>query len=179
MPISTGGHSRRQGRVPVRCPAPLPPASLKVQNDRARVKTRVGHLVSRKQQEIDRVVRLLRAHFVSRRTRSPKRGTLHGLMLVGALAQRDGLPDREAGEINDYEIWAFVDHQEYRGRSRHWGVAQRAVAISLRGRARVNLSVFTLDEMERLRAVGNRFLTKLYDEGISLWERHERDVSNG
>lgn len=39
------------------------------------------------------------------------------------------------------------------------------------------MSVFTLDEIDRLRAVGNRFLTNLYDGGISLWERAEREVS--
>lgn len=43
--------------------------------------------------------------------------------------------------------------------------------------AGVTLSVFTLDEIDRLRAVGNRFLINLYDGGISLWERAEREVS--
>lgn len=148
-------------------------------DDRERVKARVRHLVRRKQQEIERAVRLLRAHFDDRRPRSPKRGTLHSLMLVGAFARRDGPPDRETGEINEYEIWAFVDYPEYRGRNRHWGIAQRAVASSLRGRATVTLSVFTLDEMPRVRAAGNRFLTELYDGGITLWERAEQDEYDG
>lgn len=100
-------------------------------------------------------------------------------MLVGAFARRDGPPDRETGEINEYEIWAFVDYPEYRGRNRHWGIAQRAVASSLRGRATVTLSVFTLDEMPRVRAAGNRFLTELYDGGITLWERAEQDEYDG
>lgn len=99
-------------------------------------------------------------------------------MLVGAFAGRDGPPDRETGEINEYEIWAFVDYPEYRGRNRHWGVAQRAVASSLRGRARITLSVFTLDEMDRVRAAGNRFLTNLYNGAITVWERAEQDVPN-
>ena len=147
-------------------------------DERERVKATVGHLVRRKQQEIERAVRLLRAHFVDRRPRSPRRGTLHRLMLVGAFARRDGPPDRETGEINEYEIWAFVDHPEYRGRNRHWGIAQRAIASNLRGRATVTLSVFTLDEMDRVRTAGNRFLTELYDGGITLWERTEGDVSD-
>ena len=148
-------------------------------DERERVKATVGHLVRRKQQEIERAVRLLRAHFVDRRPRSPRRGTLHRLMLVGAFARRDGPPDRETGEINEYEIWAFVDHPEYRGRNRHWGIAQRAIASNLRGRATVTLSVFTLDEMDRVRAAGNRFLTSLYDGGITLWGRAERNIPNG
>ncbi|MGN6850082.1 MAG: hypothetical protein ACTHJK_11515 [Sphingomicrobium sp.] len=147
-------------------------------DDRERVKATVGHLVRRKQQEIERAVRLLRTHFVNWRPRSPRRGTLYRLMLVGAFAGRDGPPDRETGEINEYEIWAFVDYPEYRGRNRHWGVAQRAVASSLRGRARITLSVFTLDEMDRVRAAGNRFLTNLYNGAITVWERAEQDVPN-
>lgn len=99
-------------------------------------------------------------------------------MLVGTFARRNGTPDRETGEINEYEIWAFVDYPEYRGRNRHWGIAQRAIASSLRGRATVTLSVFTLKEMDRVRAAGNRFLTELYDGGITLWERAEGDVSD-
>jgi hypothetical protein len=100
-------------------------------------------------------------------------------MLVGPFAQRDGPRDREAGEINEYEIWAFVDYPEYRDRNRYWGIAQRAVASSLGGRATVTLSVFTLDEMHRVRAAGNRFLTELYDGGITLWERAEQDEYDG
>jgi hypothetical protein len=38
--------------------------------------------------------------------------------------------------------------------------------------------VFTLDEMDRVRAAGNHFLTQLYDGGITLWERAEQDVSD-
>jgi len=147
-------------------------------DDRERVKAKVRHLARRKQQEIERAVRLLRAHFVDRRRRSPKRGTLHRLMLVGVFARRDGPPDRETGEINEYEIWTFVDYPEYRGRNRHWGIAHRAIASSLRARATVTLSVFTLEEMDRLRAAGNRFLTELYDGGITLWERADGDVSD-
>jgi hypothetical protein len=66
--------------------------------ERDRVKAKVRHLVRRKQQEIERAARLLRAHFVNRRTRSPKRGTLHREMLVGSFDQRNGDPERDKGE---------------------------------------------------------------------------------
>jgi hypothetical protein len=33
--------------------------------------------------------------------------------------------------------------------------------------------------MHRVRAAGNRFLTKLYDGGITLWERAEQDEYDG
>jgi hypothetical protein len=43
----------------------------------------------------------------------------------------------------------------------------------LRGRATITLSVFTVDEMTRLRAAGNRFLTDQYDGGVILYDRTE------
>ncbi|WP_019831083.1 hypothetical protein [Sphingomonas sp. PR090111-T3T-6A] len=146
---------------------------------RRRIMARLSHLVPRKQQEIERAVRLLRLHFVDRRPRAPRRGILHRIMLVGPYARAGGAPDRETGEINVYEIWAFVDHPAYRGRRRTWGAARRAVAIGLRGRAMIRLSVFTIDEIDRLRAVGNRFLTDQYDGGLTLYDRAEEMGEGG
>lgn len=138
---------------------------------RAITKARVGHLIPRKQVEIERAVRLLRAHFVDRRRRPPKRGIVHRMMLVGRHARPGPKPDRESGEINEYEIWAFVDHDAYKGMNRYWGLARRVTASALRGRAEITLSVFTLGEMDRLRAVGNRFLTDKFDSGVILYDR--------
>lgn len=140
---------------------------------RKMVMARVGHLIRRKQQEIERAVRLLRVHFIDRRPRAPKRGMLHRIMLVGRYARPGKEADRETGEINDYDIWAFVDHPAYKGMNRYWGLARRVVGASLRGRATITLSVFTADEISRLRATGNRFLTDQYDGGVILYERAE------
>lgn len=110
---------------------------------RQRVMARVDHLIPRKQQEIERAVRLMRLHFVNRRPRAPKRGMIHQIMLVGPHSRLGEMPDRETGEINAYEIWTFVDHPAYKGMKRYWGLARRAVEVSLRGRATITLSVFT------------------------------------
>ena len=134
---------------------------------------RVGHLVRRKRVEIERAVRLLRAHFIDRRPRAPRRGTIHRIMLVGAFARPQARPDRETGDIHDYNFWVFVDHPAYKGMNRYWGLARRVVASSLRGRATITLSVFTLDEIDRLRASGNRHLTDQYDDGVVLYDRDD------
>ncbi|WP_380872164.1 hypothetical protein ACFB49_31160 [Sphingomonas sp. DBB INV C78] len=135
------------------------------------VRERLAHLIPRKQQEIERAVRLLRCCFEDRRKRSPKKGVLHRLMIVGEFARRSRGPDRETGQINEYELWAFVDFPQYRGRNRHWGKARHALATELAGRATVDLSVFTSDEVERWRDGGNRFLAEKFDRGLVLWER--------
>ena len=141
--------------------------------ERRHIMARVGHLIPRKQVEIERAVRLLRAHFIDQRPRAPKRGTIQRIMLVGPFARPRATPDRETGDINDYDIWAFVDHAAYKGMNRYWGLARRVVASSLRGRATITLSVFTLDEIDRLRAVGNLFLTDQYDRGVIQYERDD------
>ncbi|WBO24495.1 hypothetical protein [Sphingomonas abietis] len=138
---------------------------------RRRTMARIGHLIPRKQVEIERAVRLLRAHFISHRRRAPKRGTIHQIMLVGPYARPGDRPYREKGEINGYDLWAFVDHAAYKGKNRYWGLAQRAVAMALRGRAEITLSVFTIDEIDRLRQARNRFLTDQYDGGVILYDR--------
>jgi len=147
--------------------------------ERRRTTARVGHLVRRKQVEIERAVRLLRAHFIDRRSRAPKRGTLHRIVLVGPHAQPTATPDRETGEINDYDLWAFVDHPAYRGMNRYWGLARRVVASSLRGRAAITLGVFTIGEIKRLRATGNRYFIDRYDRGIVLYDQDEQDLEHG
>jgi hypothetical protein len=149
-------------------------------DERRRIMARVGHLVWRKQVEIERAVRLLRAHFIDRRRRAPKRGILHKIVLVGPHSQPHATPDRETGDINDYDIWAFVDHAAYRGMNRYWGLARRVVASSLRGRATITLGVFTVEEIGRLRAAGNRYFTDRYDLGVVLYDRDEdrREVAD-
>jgi hypothetical protein len=97
-------------------------------------------------------------------------------MLVGPYARGGPVLDRETGDINDYDIWAFVDHPAYRGLNRSWGLARRVVASSLRGRATISLSVFLISEIERLRIVGNRWFTDLYDGGVILYDR-DKDQS--
>jgi hypothetical protein len=142
--------------------------------ERRSVMALVGHLFPRKRQEIERAVRLLRAHFIDRSPRAPRRGKLHKIMLVGRYARAEVVADRETGEINTYDIWAFVDHPAYRGLNRSWGLVRNVIAMSLQGRATINLSVFALDEFDRLRIAGNRFLTDQYDAGVTLYERDER-----
>jgi hypothetical protein len=47
------------------------------------------------------------------------------------------------------------------------------VASSLCSRATNTLSVFTLDEIGRLQAAGNRFFTDQYDRGVVLYDRDD------
>jgi hypothetical protein len=148
-------------------PQPTIPEQIEM---RERVKARVVHLGRYRRVEVERAARLLRLHFVNRRTNSPMRGTLHWLMLVGQYADTErAYPDD--GDYTTLEIWAFVDHEAYKGMNRYWGIARRAVERELYGPEPLILSVFTIEEPERFRAAGNIFLTDRYDQGIILYDR--------
>jgi hypothetical protein len=137
---------------------------------RERVPARVIHLNSHGRIAIERTVRILRACFVDRRDRAPRRGTLHWLMLVGDHADTR-TPVKTGHERPEFEIWAFVDHVAYKGKERYWGRAQQLLKSEVGHWAAITLSVFTIAEPERFRAVGNRFLTERYDNGLILFDR--------
>jgi hypothetical protein len=148
-----------------------PPATRPdYREERRRIMARVSHLLPRKQQDVERAVRILRACFIDCRPRAPKRGTLCQIMLVGPSARPGDQPDTETWHITDYEFWAFVDHPAYKGMNRYWGRAREVLAQELCGRATITLSVFTAGEMDRIRAAGNRFLTDKYDGGVVLFD---------
>lgn len=145
------------------------------------IRARVAHVSPRQQVEVERAARLLRLHFVNRRARSPKCGMLHWLLLVGRLADARN-PEPDDFNPTALEIWAFVDHEAYKGKNRYWGIAQRAVAGELGRRATLTLSAFTIAEPARFIARRNMFLTDRYYGGIVIydramdgpWDAHER-----
>lgn len=136
---------------------------------RDRIIARVAHLDPYPRMAIERAVRVLRAYFIDRRNRAPRHGTLEGLMLVGKNADPAAKIAWDREPLL-FEIWAFVDHEAYKGKERYWGRAQ-AVLRSQLGRAiEVELSVFTIAEAGRF-LLTNSWLAERYDGGIVLYDR--------
>jgi hypothetical protein len=136
---------------------------------RDRVVARVLHLDPYPRTAIERAVRIFRAYFVGRRDRSPRRGTLEGLMLVGKNADKSASTKWDREPLL-FEIWAFVDHEAYKGKERYWGRAQAVLKSQLVRAIEVELSVFTLDEAARF-ALANPWLAERYESGIVLFDR--------
>lgn len=134
-----------------------------------RVFARTLHLGRHGQIALERAVRILRTYFVDWRDRAPRQGKLHWLMLVGdhTNGARPVKPSRERPE---FEIWAFVDHEAYKGLNRHWGHARELLASEVGHWAAITFSVFTVAEVERFRA-SNAFLAERYDYGLILYDR--------
>ena len=136
---------------------------------RERVVARVLHLDSYPRTAIERAVRVLRAYFIDRRNRAPRRGRLEGLMLVGKNADPSASTKWDREPLL-FEIWAFVDHEAYKGKERYWGRAQAVLKSQLVRAIEVELSVFTIDEAARFSQT-NPWLAERYEGGIVLFDR--------
>ncbi|KEZ16877.1 hypothetical protein [Sphingobium yanoikuyae] len=136
---------------------------------RDRVVARVVHLDPYPRMAIERAVRIFRTYFIDRRDRAPRRGRLEGLMLVGKNADPSASTKWDREPLL-FEIWAFVDHEAYKGKERYWGRAQAVLKSQLVRAIDVELSVFTIDEADRFPQT-NPWLAKRYEGGIVLFDR--------
>jgi hypothetical protein len=136
---------------------------------RERVPARVLHLGDFGRLAVEKAVRILRAYFVDRRERAPRHGTLHWLMLVGEHADTQ-TPVTYRHERVEFEIWAFVDHEAYKGLERSWGRAQAVLKSELVQAIGITLSVFTIAEAARFSSV-NPWLAQRYERGLILFDR--------
>lgn len=144
-------------------------ATIQAGEMRERVFARTLHLGRHGQIPLERTVRILRSYFVDRRNRAPRRGTLLRLMLVGDHSDT-ARPVKPSRGRPEFEIWAFVDHEAYKGMNRYWGRAREMLVSEVGHWATITLSVFTVAEVERFRS-GNAFLAERYDAGLILYDR--------
>src|SRR3546814_20767884 len=71
---------------------------------------RVGHLIRRKQREIERITRILRAFFDPGQVHAPEPGRIKRIILIGPYARRSWYEDSRTIEFSDYEFWVVVNH---------------------------------------------------------------------
>jgi hypothetical protein len=136
---------------------------------RYRVRARIGHLDDVARLVVERAVRILRAYFVPTRARFPGICTLHRLMLVGPLSPRRTIAKSNRAPL-DIEIWAFVDHEAFRGKRQHGARAEARLRKELPRGYSVYLSVFTVEEAKRFSEI-NPHLARRFDSGIVLFDR--------
>src|SRR3546814_11939948 len=71
---------------------------------------RVGHLIRRKQQEVERIARILRTSFDPTRVQAPEPGQIRRIILIGPYARRNWYEDDQTIHFSDYEFWIVVGH---------------------------------------------------------------------
>lgn len=139
------------------------------------VMARVGHLIRRKQHEIERITRMLRGCFDPAKVPAPEPGRVTRILLIGPYARRTWYEDRHTLDFSDYELWVIVNHPLFTD-ERCWQRARNIVQRELGDRCAVDLTVLSKADIECARAERDHFILDRIEAGITLY-RASRDAS--
>lgn len=147
------------------------------QNDvytREVVMARVGHLVRRKQREIERITRILRTFFDPSRVQAPEPGQIKRIILIGPYARRSWYEDSRTLDFSDYELWIVVNHPLFT-EDRCWQRARDVIAGELGDRCAVDLEIYSKSDIRVAKAERDTFILDRIEAGITLY-RASRDA---
>lgn len=138
------------------------------------VMARVGHLIRRKQREIERITRILRTCFDPGQLQAPEPGAIRRIILIGPYARRSWYEDKRTLGFSDYEFWVVLDHPLFTD-ERCWQSAREVIASELGDRCAVNLEVYSKADIRIARAERDTFILDRVEAGITLY-RASRDA---
>jgi len=138
------------------------------------VMARVGHLIRRKQREIERIARILRALFDAKRVRAPEPGRIDRIILIGPYARKSWYEDEATIGFSDYEFWVVVDHPLFAD-ERCWERANTIIERELGDRCAVNVEVYSKADIRIAKAERDTFILDRIEAGITLY-RASRDA---
>jgi hypothetical protein len=138
------------------------------------VMARVGHLIRRKQREIERITRILRGLFDPNQVQAPEQGQIKRIVLVGPYARRSWYEDRRTIEFSDYEFWIIVNHPLFAD-ERCWQRARDVVRSELGDRCAVELGIYSKSDVRAAKAERDTFILDRLEAGILLY-RASRDA---
>ena len=141
------------------------------------VMARVGHLIRRKQQEVERIARILRASFDPTQVQAPGRGEIRRIILIGPYARKNWYEDEDTIDFSDYEFWIVVNHPLFTD-ERCWRRAREVIDRELRNRCAVDLQIFSKSDIRIAKAERDTFILDRIEAGITLY-RASRDASLG
>ncbi len=138
------------------------------------VMARVGHLIRRKQREIERITRILRALFDPARVQAPEPGRVDRIILIGPYARKSWYEDDETIGFSDYEFWVVVDHPLFAD-ERCWERANTIIERELGDRCAVSIEVYSKADIRIAKAERDTFILDRIEAGITLY-RASRDA---
>ncbi len=138
------------------------------------VMARVGHLVRRKQHEIEKITRILRAFFDPTQVQAPKPGRIKRIILIGPYARRSWYEDRQTIDFSDYEFWIVVNHPLFTD-ERCWQRARDIIGRELGDRCAVDLEIYAKSDIRVAKAEHDTFILDRIEAGITLY-RASRDA---
>ena len=138
------------------------------------VMARVGHLIRRKQREIERITRILRSFFDPSLVQAPEPGQIKRIILIGPYARTNWYEDQRTIDFSDYEFWIVVNHPLFTD-ERCWQRARHVIVRELRNRCAVDLAVYTKSDIRIAKAERDTFILDRIEAGLTLY-RASRDA---
>ena len=138
------------------------------------VMARVGHLIHRKQREIERITRILRCFFDPTQVQAPEPGIIKRIILIGPYARRNWYEDARTIDFSDYEFWIVVSHPLFTD-ERCWRRARDVVRSELGDRCAVDIEVYAKSDIRIAKAERDTFILDRIEAGICLY-RASRDA---
>lgn len=139
------------------------------------VMARVGHLIRRKQREIERITRILRFFFDPSSVQAPEPGRIKRIVLIGPYARRSWYEDKRTIDFSDYELWIVVNHPLFKEKS-CWHRARARIRSELGDRCAVDLEIFSRADIRTAKAERDSFILDRIEAGITLY-RASRDAA--
>jgi hypothetical protein len=138
------------------------------------VMARVGHLIRRKQGEVERISRILRGCFDPEQVQAPEPGQIKRIILIGPYARRTWYEDRRTIGFSDYEFWIVVNHPLFAD-ERCWHRARAVIGIELGDRCAVDLEIYSKADIRIAKVERDTFILDRIEAGITLY-RASRDA---
>ncbi len=138
------------------------------------VMARVGHLLRRKQREIERITRILRSFFDPNPVQAPEPGRIKRIILIGPYARRSWYEDQRTIAFSDYEFWIVVNHPLFKEEC-CWQRARDVVDSELGNRCAVDLEIYSTSDIRVAKAERDTFILDRIEAGITLY-RASRDA---
>jgi predicted nucleotidyltransferase/HEPN domain-containing protein len=138
------------------------------------VKSDLDHLPQSKQQELERIQRILLEEFekaIANATTPHKRdGKVYKIILFGSFARDDWVDEPENGYQSDYDLLVVVSHEDLTDIAHYWYVAEDRILRDPAIARPVNIIVHSLDEVNSALKRGEYFWVDVARDGIALYE---------
>ena len=138
------------------------------------MKSDLDHLPPSKQQELERIQRILLDEFaaaIGSATQPHKRnGKVYKIVLFGSYARDDWVDEPENGYQSDYDLLVVVSHADLTDIADYWYIAEDRILRDPAIARPVNIIVHSLDEVNQALQRGEYFWVDIARDGIALYE---------
>lgn len=141
------------------------------------VMARVGHLIRRKQQEVERITRIIRAIFTGDGVLAPEPARITRIVLIGPYARRAWVEDSHSISNSDYDFWIVVNHPLFTDTAL-WEPVEALIEHETGRYCGVSLSVYSSQDIRTAKATHDTYILDRLEAGIILY-RAKRDAPLG